>query len=180
MRRSMFAGLKVHRFFKAVQALLGKLLGFPIRFDSCCKAGVIVGFVHQFRQRCLQAGVVHQQAIHFALSILNRQPPTTRAPLGLVIPFQQVHQQAGQLTDQGASLAFSHALNLLGEMLKIQLVQFSSPQKFRLFKRPGVGILLVMNRHYPDPPRLLANSNVPQCKPSNDTRRHYRGVHEPT
>lgn len=33
MRRSMFAGLKADGFFKAVQALLGKFLRFPVCFN---------------------------------------------------------------------------------------------------------------------------------------------------
>lgn len=44
MRHSMHAGLKDHGFFKAVQALLGKFMWFPVCFNSSGTTCILGGW----------------------------------------------------------------------------------------------------------------------------------------
>jgi|GEM_PF-4200647 hypothetical protein len=105
----------------------------------------------QLAQGAFQARVLVQESSYLHLGILDGQGPASRPAFRLVIPFQQVHEQSGQLADQRKAFALADAFNLLSEVLGIQLVQLSATQQGRLLQCPSLGVLIVVCRHLSAP-----------------------------
>src|SRR4051812_31266979 len=99
------------------------------------------------RERLFPPGLQTRVVLHErrkALALLaNGMDPASLSELGLLVPFQHVHDQNAKDAPQLRGLAPAHARQLLGDVLGIDLVESSGPQQRDLLIDPGIEVVLV-------------------------------------
>src|SRR5262245_31104336 len=112
----------------------------------------------------MQAWALGEELGDLAPCVADRAPPARAATLGLLVPFQQVEQEAFQVAHDGAAVTASQALDLLGEVFQVQGGEVLGAQGCGLRLRPPVEIDVII-AHRPSPPRCGTLAAGPPMQP---------------
>jgi hypothetical protein len=114
-------------------------IGFPGGYEYRCNKGIPEDRI----EMRLQARIGLQHPTDAVTLLLDGRLPTPSAPLGLVLPLQQMSQEHYQSTFELSPFAFPHRFDLLGNMFPVHFAEAVYANQLGILQCPSVGVLLI-------------------------------------